>query len=72
MLKDWLLHERNGKRDRFRCDVRMKCAACSLVTLYGIRLPEQNYRAGRGRFHKGGWISWRDGKAALDEEGFFS
>lgn len=71
VLKDWLLHERTGKADRFRCDVRTKCVSCSLVGLYGVRLSEAGYRRAKRRFHKGGWISWRDGRTALSQEGFF-
>lgn len=71
VVKDWLLHERRGKANPYRCDVRTKCVGCSEVRLYGVWLPEDNYRRAKRAFRVGGWISWRDGRAALDREGFF-
>lgn len=79
VVKDWKLHQRtdSGTTHPWRCDVRLKCVRCSLVQIYGVRIPRAYYEAAHAalprRHHtsRPSWISWREGKALLAEAGFF-
>lgn len=67
VLKDWKFHERGktGSAHPWRCDVRLKCVGCSVVTIYGVVIPKGMKRP------QDGWISWREGREILSRAGFF-
>lgn len=73
VVKDWKFHrQRTGSKAPWRCDVRLKCIDCSLVTIYGIAIPEAMWQTAQDTFAKTNqWINWRQGKQILTEAGFF-
>lgn len=72
VVKDWKFHQRNTKsKHPYRVDVRLKCVDCSIVYIFGVRVPEAYWRKGYAVHRSGGWINWREGKRLLAEAGFF-
>lgn len=75
VVKDWKFHDRNrtGTAHPWRCDVRLKCVACSLVLTYGVRVPADYHARALKQLPRGGrdWISWREGRRLLAEAGYF-
>jgi hypothetical protein len=68
VLKDWKFHVRatTGSSHPWRCDVRLKCVGCSVVTIHGVVVPKEMKRP------KDGWISWREGHDLLERAGYFA
>jgi hypothetical protein len=75
MLKDWTfhMHVHSGSHQPWRCDVRMKCPGCAVVLSFGTPVTEDYYQAipNLRTQRMGRYFSWRDGKQALDEAGYF-
>lgn len=71
-LKDWKFHERtrSGSKAPHRCDVRLKCMGCGYVPIFGVPVSQPYFDRGSEEFGRG-WITWRQGKAALAKAGFF-
>lgn len=65
-IRHWFWHARDHAVIPWRCDLSVKCAACSAVWLHGIAVPADYYDRHSERSHKR-LIGWRDGRRMLEE-----
>lgn len=68
VLKDWKFHNRarTGSTAPWRCDARLKCIECSVVTTHGVLVPKA-----MTPIREGEWITWREGRDILARARFF-
>lgn len=74
VIRTWrfFLRAAGGSTAPWRCDVSMKCVACSLVTTHGVAIPREVYAAAHTAGVTDGTVEWRRGRRVLDQHGFFN